>query len=212
VKDLAEAYERNPNAYDVVLTDGFVQTLQAGYYTQKAQSEFSSEGQSEGSTPSFSAAPIYKDATSASGVPLAWAVSNQDGVSQQFQATYCPGGGVCGFKSSTRVNPPEFEPVLSSGSVVTDSLGQSIPGRDSGHTIAAKRAAQKMGFEFPEGLPALEMINPLIALKSSEKWYALFYPFLFATLACCALAEIETIMAYGKRDEKLDESTPLNAA
>jgi len=208
VKDLAEAYERKPNAYDVVLTDGFVQILWAGYYTEPKQKD---PGPEPPPRESFSAAPIYKDAASASGVPSAWAVSNQElppcsGAlftpnCGQFQATYCPGGGVCGFKSQDAQLDPKYS-VLSSGAYY---------GGDSGHTTAAKRAAQKMGIEFPEGLPTLEMINPLIALKSSEEWYALFYPFLFATLACCAQAEMETIMAYGKGDE-LDESTPLNAA
>lgn len=167
VEELGAAYKRNPNAYDVVTTDGFVQTLWSGYVG--------------GDEEDFSAAPIYKDLASASGTPLAWAIGSEDGYWKQIQGTYCPGGGLCGFAGQS----------LSTGSLV-----------DSGHTRAAKTAAKKGGFDFPEGLPSLLMVNPFESLKRSERWYGLFYHFLMAGILCGVLAELNL-------DDKTDESQPL---
>lgn len=169
VEDLQDAYKRNPNGYDVYMNNGFVQVQWAGYH----KIVFGII------TRHFSAAPIYKDLASASGTPLAWAIGYEDGHWGQIQGTYCPGGGVCGFK------PPTIS---------------------EGHIKAAKKSAEKGGFTFVDGLPSLQMVNPYDSLKRSEKWYGLFYYFLFGYCTSCVIGHIDDILVaieatFGNKEE-----------
>lgn len=188
VEDLAEAYRRNPNAYDVVMTDGFVQTVWAGYFTISTKD----------STSHFSAAPIYKDVASASGVPLAWAIGDDDGYWEKMEGTYCAGAGVCGFKG----------PTIGESSVASMF--------DDGFVKAAKNAASEGSFEFVNGLPSVKMGNPYESLRESGKWYGQLYNFLFAFLFCFIVGNIDELtMAIKKiflsKEEDDGESRPLQA-
>lgn len=201
VEDLAEGLARNPKAYDVVLTDGYVMAEWQAYVVEEASNCAGKQSYESCGRDYYSAAPIYKNKASASGPPVAWAVKDSSGLSP----TYCTkqGAGLCGFKSvASPIKAPQKGGLF---------------GGCSGFQCAAQDSAEKGGFTMPTELPALLMVNPFESVKTSEKWYSFYYYFVAAFVLSMIVGNIYNLMAFysevvlGHKSPESDGLLPADA-
>lgn len=179
LRELIKQLAARPRAYDVILTDGFVQTNWTGLEQETHC------GKDACNTISVAAAPIFESASAAHGPPLAWAVGRTT-----IRPVYCGRWkGLCGI----------YEGMLTQSAGV-EVLGVSVGGRDMVR-LAAQKAAAEGGFPFVTGLPMLRLSDPAALMEVSGKWMRHLWSWFLVSLVLAVFANADTIGALVEKDE-----------
>lgn len=160
VSDLKRQVQLRPDAYDVVLDDGYVEVQWAGRYRE---THCSKDGCY---TWSVSAAPVYANKRNVGGKPYAWAIGRET-----VPPVYCgQRGGLCGLYLGTLV-------------------GHNASGYETQTALraAAEDAAQLGHFPYEEGVPMVRMVDLVASSQRSLWWWKRFWPWI-ATCTVLALA------------------------
>lgn len=169
--DLAERLAAQPRVYDVILTDGFVQSNWTGIEQQTHCDKDVCYAVS------VVAAPMYASADTAHGPPLAWAVGRKE-----IRPVYCGAStGLCGI----------YEGGLerSGGAKL---FGISLEGVNMVH-LAAEKAADRGGFPLVEGLPTLRLGDPVALMKASGEWMRHLWSWFLVSVVLAVFANGDTI-------------------
>jgi len=200
VEHLAEAYRGNPDAYDVVLSNGYVHIPWTGYYSEEhfAVAEFG--------THHYAAAPIYRDAASASGQPLGWALASSTEwfgplkpvpPADLVQPSYCAGAGLCGFRGDCNIDSAKCLPFGSEDDASDEDYHFE---HRLAYEGAMQRAAKAGGFKYEKGLPTVLMVNPMDRLIQAEKLYSYFGYLLTAYIVVMTLGDIDAMLGCCRKE------------
>lgn len=181
-KQLSYQIELHPQTHVIMLQDGYAEMSLEGHFARRTCSR------GECKTTHFSAVPVYSTQASA-GVPLAWAVGQQDVVPE-----YC-GVGLCGYFRGRMIT--------NDGALNSEQIGGAVR--------AAQRAASLGNFSYVDGLPMIETTDIIAHAQYAQWWHLRFWWLFWGSVVLAFATDVDAIHAWRKQREA-EERVPLISA